>query len=1032
MTRNGIAEPPPWRWWVLVMLLVASPQAGRAQQLLPNPDLSNAANGPAEWRLHEGVPTNAGWAGGPDSKGFWVRGNGDDASSWRTESLPLEPGGIYRLHLRGRRDPAATGGTAVAGTRRVNRDFPLASESRDETFAFLHPQDAGPDVVRLGQWHVQGTVRFEQARLFRAMAVHLRSPDGNFELGEAESLRNGTYRFEPDLGWEGANAHRTLVTNRAGFNSNRWLFQPNAEIVYRLGVPPTLQSEATLRVGINHHLGGTLLLEARREGIEEWVELGRFDAQRRNGTLKLPATLFPTASLLVRLRQPDAGAGFQVDTFAYESRLTEAVPDLEGATRFVDVHLAHPQLALEVERLGSNPADGGSAMAWIRLVNRLHEPRRVRVSLNLESGTGDGGTALEVLLPPGRSDRIPLPGPRLPGPGDHPLRLTVATTDGQTLVLAGTRLRSSILDDSHYGETISSTPRLAVWWCDSMRKVGRDRPIPPATATAVSVKLELARGEYEAAQIVLKPERDAQLLAVSVGEFRNPDGTTVDGLTVRWDEVRYVHVTQPTDSTCVRGWYPDPLPPLRAPLRLDGGKNQPLWVTVHAGHATPAGVARAELTLRTDVGEQRVPVEVSVFDFALPRETHLRTAFGLGSGIINQYHRLTLPADREAVFEKYLRNFAEHRISPYSFYDYAPIHVQFVNEPGGTGKVARVDFAAFDAAAERWLGEGGFNTFQLPLRGMGGGTFHSRHLGRLEGHEEGTPEHTRLFGDYLGQIERHLSERGWLSKAFTYWFDEPDPKDYEFVVAGMKRLKQAAPRIRRMLTEQPEPALLGHVDIWCGLTPEWTPAAVQERRNAGEEVWWYICTAPKAPYVTEFIDHPGTELRLWPWQSWQYGVHGLLVWAALYWNSPLAYPEPDRQDPWLDPMSWVSGYGFPIGHKAPWGNGDGRFLYPPLPDPEHSGAAAPIRDGPVNSVRWENLRDGMEDYEYLWLLQQEVARVGALAKYREAAWLAGARGLLVVPDSISRDLTRFTTHPEPIRHHRRAVAAAIAQLRQAR
>jgi hypothetical protein len=37
----------------------------------------------------------------------------------------------------------------------------------------------------------------------------------------------------------------------------------------------------------------------------------------------------------------------------------------------------------------------------------------------------------------------------------------------------------------------------------------------------------------------------------------------------------------------------------------------------------------------------------------------------------------------------------------------------------------------------------------------------------------------------------------------------------------------------------------------------------------------------------------------------------------------------------------------------------------------------PCLDGPVNSVRWENLRDGMEDYEYFWLLSQAINRVEA-------------------------------------------------------
>ena len=90
-------------------------------------------------------------------------------------------------------------------------------------------------------------------------------------------------------------------------------------------------------------------------------------------------------------------------------------------------------------------------------------------------------------------------------------------------------------------------------------------------------------------------------------------------------------------------------------------------------------------------------------------------------------------------------------------------------------------------------------------------------------------------------------------------------------VPGVKHVFIASGLRYDLLTEQPEPALIGNVEIWCGLTPEWTPERVRARRDAGEEVWWYICCGPKAPYVTEFIDHPGTELRLWPWQSWQYG-----------------------------------------------------------------------------------------------------------------------------------------------------------------
>ncbi len=319
-----------------------------------------------------------------------------------------------------------------------------------------------------------------------------------------------------------------------------------------------------------------------------------------------------------------------------------------------------------------------------------------------------------------------------------------------------------------------------------------------------------------------------------------------------------------------------------------------------------------------------------MFDFALPKSPTLRSGFGINAWNIKRYHHLEQPDQEKRVWDMYMRSFAEHRIAPYSFYAHAPIRVRFEGE--GADKKVIVDFSEFDAAASTYLDRVGFNAFGLPLEGMGWGTFYERHPGEFGGFKAGTPEYERLWGDYVRQVESHLREKGWLEKAYVYWFDEPEPRDYEFVIDGMERIKRHAPGIRRMLTEQPEPPLYGHVDLWCGLTPEWTREKAEERKKAGEEVWWYICTGPRAPYIGLFIEHPGVEMRLWGWQTWQYGIQGILIWETTYWTSPTAFP--DRlQNPWEDPMSYVTGYGTPQGTKQFWGNGDGRFLYPPRRDP---------------------------------------------------------------------------------------------------
>jgi hypothetical protein len=585
---------------------------------------------------------------------------------------------------------------------------------------------------------------------------------------------------------------------------------------------------------------------------------------------------------------------------------------------------------------------------------------------------------------------------------------------------------NDLLDDARCGHWLAQTKDLGVWWCEGGWKVGRERGLPEKPRTKPEpVTLAAARGEYEPVQIILRAEKNGELLSAEISPLRKGLGLALP-ITVDLCEVAYVHVTHPTDNLGKPGWYPDPLPPLWLPLALPAGTNQALWLTVHVSREAQPGDYHGELRLKTSLGAVAVPLRVHVYDFALPEDTHLRSALGMGAHEINQYHNLRGTEQSEAVYDKYLSNFALHRISPYSFYDYAPIDIRFVGE--GTNKHAQVDFTKFDQAAAQWLDQAHFNTFVLPLRGMGGGTYYSRHLGELEGFKEGTPEFARLFQDYLSQIEAHLRERHWLSKAFTYWFDEPAPKDFEFVAEGMKRVRAAAPGLKRMLTVEPHPPLLGHVDIWCGLTPKWTPELVRQRRAAGEEVWWYICCAPHAPYVTEFIDHPGTELRLWPWQSWQYGVQGILIWATLYWTSPTAFPPPRLQDPWADPMSYTTGYGQKPGEIGYWGNGDGRFLYPPRREPGTN--QPPCLDAPINSVRWENLRDGMEDYEYFWLLDQHVQRLGAVKG--ETSLVREARELLKVPSAVSQDTTHFTTDPRVMLEYRDRVARMIERLQKAR
>jgi len=379
----------------------------------------------------------------------------------------------------------------------------------------------------------------------------------------------------------------------------------------------------------------------------------------------------------------------------------------------------------------------------------------------------------------------------------------------------------------------------------------------------------------------------------------------------------------------------------------------------------------------------------------------------------------------------YLQCFSDHRISIYNPTPFDGMSVKWLpkNDPPG----CEIDVARYDAEMERVLKKFHFTNFTVPGYGLGTGTFHSREEPSLEGFAEDAPEYKAMMTDYYGKLQAHLVEKGWINKAYIYWFDEPGHHDYEFVANGTAKIQKYAPKIQRFMTLMMDndgfmkalDAQNTSINIWCSISNSFRDALAQQRMALGERFWWYVCTGPKAPYCTLFIDHPATELRVWHWQAWQRNVVGTLIWESTYWHSGTAFPD-SFQNPYEDPMGYTSGYSVPSGTKLNWGNGDGRFIYPPL-------AAAvpglndgrPVFDKPVSSIRWEMIREGVEDYEMLYLLRDLLERKGD--QLSEADRTA-AKELLTVPESITKTMTEFTIDPRPILQRRIDVAEMIEKL----
>ena len=553
----------------------------------------------------------------------------------------------------------------------------------------------------------------------------------------------------------------------------------------------------------------------------------------------------------------------------------------------------------------------------------------------------------------------------------------------------------------------------------------RDAGVPEETASVLAVKT--AANEAEAVQLVVTPQHDVQDVRIALEAplvARRPDLSKIGEIPTAAVQVlreHYLDITITTDQRGTRGLWPDALPPQDdSPWPAKAGESTPFWVRVKPPKGTPKGIYGGDLVVDiTRKGRPpekvRVPFEVEVFGFDLPDRMTVTTAFGFNPDTVYRYHRATNDADKAAIRELYMKYLGDNHIAPYPLTVAQPVLKWKDNKDPVKASLA-IDWDAFDREASHLLDTYHFNSIKVKVSGVGGGNHNTRSwrgVPQIAGAKRGEAQYERLMKMYLGQIQRHLEEKGWIDYSYFYWFDEPMGPDYEYVNAGMRTLKKYAPKIKRMITNRCTEDLMETIDTWCPVPMHFKVPALEKCRARGDNLWWYICCSPPATLIGEHIDHPGTDLRTWLWQTWGEGVSGILCWAVGWWTGKAAYPDEDHpQDPYLDPVGWEGKFR-PGVKMSTWCNGEGRFMYPPLAA-RNGRQANTVIEGPVACIRMEMLRDGIEDYEYFAMLKRCDPR----------------NPLLSVPKAVYRALDDYSADPTHMETHREKLARAIEQLQR--
>jgi hypothetical protein len=295
------------------------------------------------------------------------------------------------------------------------------------------------------------------------------------------------------------------------------------------------------------------------------------------------------------------------------------------------------------------------------------------------------------------------------------------------------------------------------------------------------------------------------------------------------------------------------------------------------------------------------------------------------------------------MMRKYARNMAEHRqnmalLSPLTLIQYSPAE---------NGKL-NFNFERLDKAVQLFIDEGVIgriegnhiggriknkweNQFQVTYYTFENGKLVKKHA------DPCSPEANEFYSQFLPALVNHLKQKNWLDKYVQHIADEPTNDNYKTYGSIVDLVRKYAPEFKIIEACQTS-KLTSPIDIWVPqldfLKNDFD--YYKQRQKLGDELWFYTCMYPQGEFANRFIELPLWKTRILHWINFKYGITGYLHWGYNSWNS--------------NPFKNI-GY---EGSKMP--DGDPWVVYPGV-------------DGPLDSIRFEAMRDGVADYELLCILK---------------------------------------------------------------
>ena len=471
-----------------------------------------------------------------------------------------------------------------------------------------------------------------------------------------------------------------------------------------------------------------------------------------------------------------------------------------------------------------------------------------------------------------------------------------------------------------------------------------------------SISVDAAKGEYEAQQIIITAKNKKLAYTVELFDLQTADGEEFSKENIEVFHEKYLNLTTEYDKTgSPLGKYPDALVPYKNIVDkgenvVEPNQNQGLYFRFNVPIEQAEGVYSGKAKITIGGESQEIPISLNVWDLTVSEEYHSRSFF------LTRWFQYAGELDTtQDMLDKYTNALYEYRLngsdlmldtthSPADIQEYVDLAYEHMQNPKCStvsipGKQANVGFDV--------------NTFRSYLLAFAEKSFETNY---------NMMEKLAFFENYIDEPQQ------WNGLESTKQVATQFRTSIEYVASKIEKdatitspikdeVVASIRKIPNVITAHYSKDYEPYVDTWCPTFDHYDSPVDRENYADQGEKWWYGCVVPKAPYPTYHIEDTLLSARLESWMKAEYDVVGNLYWAVNVFGEYTGQNYVDIEDYYTGNAS-----------RWPGVNGDGFLFYP--------GKYYGI-DGPIGSIRLEAIRDGLEEYELMYELDNNYENVSA-------------------------------------------------------